>query len=209
MKTASPTRPYRQAARAESAAATGRRIVAAFLKRLGQQWYDEITLDQVAGDAGVSVQTVVRRFGGKAGLLAEAIRAMVRSAGERRATPPGDPERLARNLVDDYERTGDTIIRLLALEPRHAALREHLAPARLRHRDWIARAFAANLEPLGGKARQAALDALVVATDVYTWKLLRRDMGRSVAATQATIVGMIRSTLARLASVEGNPSPGG
>ncbi len=209
MKSASPPRRYRQTARAESAAATGRRIVAAFLKRLGEQWYDEITLDQVAGDAGVTVQTVVRRFGGKAGLLAEAIQAMVRSAGERRATPPGDPERLARNLVDDYERSGDTIIRLLAVEPRHAALREHLAPARRRHRGWIARAFAADLEPLGAKDRQAALDGLVVATDVYTWKLLRRDMGRSVAATRGAIVGMIRSTLAGLASAEGAPGPGG
>ncbi len=209
MKTSALPRPYRQTARAESAAATGRRIVAAFLKRLGGQWYDEITLDQVAGDAGVTVQTVVRRFGGKAGLLAEAFQAMIRSAGERRATPPGDPERLARNLVDDYERTGDTIIRLLAVEGRHAALREHLAPARRRHRDWIARAFAADLEPLGAKARQAALDALVVATDVYTWKLLRRDMGRGVAATQHAIAGMIRSTLAGLAFMESNPGPGG
>ena len=30
-------------------------------------------------------------------------------------------------------------------------------------------------------------DALVIVTDVYTWKLLRRDMGRSAAATQATL----------------------
>lgn len=209
MKSIPPPRPYRQTARAESAVATGRRIVEAFLTRLGEQWYDEITLDQVAGDAGVTVQTVVRRFGGKAGLLAEAIGAMVRTGGERRATPPGDPEQLARNLVDDYERSGDTIIRLLAVEPRHAALREPLTLGRRRHRDWIARTFAADLEPLGAKARQAALDALVVATDVYTWKLLRRDMGRGVAATQAAIVGMIRSTLAGLASAEGNPSPGG
>jgi AcrR family transcriptional regulator len=203
MKTESPARPYRQTARAESAAATGRRIVEAFLKRLGEQWYDEITLDQVAGDASVTVQTVVRRFGGKAGLLAEAIPAMVRRAAERRDTPPGDPAQLVRNLVDDYEWTGDTIIRLLALEQRHAALREHLALGRHRHRDWIARMFAEKLNPLGANARQAALDSLVVATDVYTWKLLRRDMRRGVAATQATIIGMIRSTLAAQESAEG------
>jgi AcrR family transcriptional regulator len=208
MKTESPARPYRQTARAESAAATGRRIVEAFLKRLGEQWYDEITLDQVAGDAGVTVQTVVRRFGGKAGLLAEAIRAMVRRAAERRDTPPGDPAQLIRNLVDDYEWTGDTIIRLLALEQRHAALREHLALARGRHRDWIARMFAEELKPLGAKARQAALDTLVVATDVYTWKLLRRDMGRGAAATAATITGMIRSTISSYSSAEEAPGSG-
>ena len=206
MKNASQARPYRQTARAESAAATGRRIVEAFLKGLGEQWYDEITLDRVADEAGVTVQTVVRRFGGKAGLLAEAIREMVRQATERRATPPGDPARLVRNLVDDYERSGDTIIRLLAVEGRHAALHEHLTRARRWHREWIAGVYADDLEPLGAKARQA-LNALVVATDVYTWKLLRRDMGRGVAATRDTITGMIRSTLDAPSSGGGGPGP--
>jgi AcrR family transcriptional regulator len=196
MKNASRARPYRQTARAASAEATARRINESFLKRLGEQWYDEIRLEQVAEDAGVTVQTVVRRFGGKAGLLAEAIRAMVRDAKERRATPPGDPERLVRSLVADYERTGDTIIRLLALEPRHTVLHEHLTHARRRHRDWIARAFADDLERLEAGARDSTLDALVIATDVYTWKLLRRDMGRGVAATRDAIAGMIRSPLA-------------
>ena len=70
MKTA--VRAYQQNARAESTEATGRRIVDAFLHRLMNHWFDEITLDQVAADAGVTVQTVVRRFGGKDGLLAKA-----------------------------------------------------------------------------------------------------------------------------------------
>jgi AcrR family transcriptional regulator len=177
------------------------------LTRLGEQWYDEVTLDQVAGDAGVTVQTVVRRFGGKAGLLAEAIRAMIRRAEERRATPPGDPQRLVGNLVGDYEESGDTIIRLLAVEERHAALHEHLTLGRRRHREWIARMFEDDLNKLGEKARQAALDALVVATDVYTWKLIRRDMGRGVAATRDTITGMIRATLDAPSSGGGGPGP--
>jgi AcrR family transcriptional regulator len=209
MKNASSARLYCQTARAESAAATGRRIVNAFLNRLREQWYDEITLDRVADDAGVTVQTVVRRFGGKAGLLAEAIHALVRNAKERRATPPGDPEQLVGNLIDDYERTGDTIIRLLAVEERHAALHEHLALGRRLHRDWIARVFADDLKRLGAKARQSALDALVIATDVYTWKLLRRDMGRGVAAAHAMIAGMIRSTVGAWVSVEDAPAPRG
>jgi AcrR family transcriptional regulator len=176
---------------------------------LGEKWYDEIRLEQVAEDAGVTVQTVVRRFGGKAELLAEAVRSMIRDAKERRATPPGDPERLVRSLVADYERTGDTIIRLLALEPRHAVLHEHLTQARRRHRDWVARAFTDDLERLEAGARESAIDALVIATDVYTWKLLRRDMGRGVAATQDAIAGMIRSTLAARESSQEATGPRG
>jgi AcrR family transcriptional regulator len=195
MKIASRTRRYRQTVRAESAAATGRRVIDAFLKQLNENWYDEITLDRVAEDAGVTVQTVVRRFGGKAGLLAESIQAMKYRAKQRRATPPGDLDRLVRNLTVDYEASGDTMIRLLALEERHPLLHEHLKLARGWHRNWVLGVFAQHLNKLGAKQRQSALDALVIATDVYTWKLLRRDMGRSVAVTAATMKSMIHSTI--------------
>jgi AcrR family transcriptional regulator len=207
MKSSLSTRCYRQTSRAEAAAATRQGIVDAFLNRLYAQWYDEITLDQVAADAGVTVQTVIRRFGGKSGLLAEAIQEMKRGAKERRATPSGDLERLVKNLVADYEQSGDTIVRLLALEERHQALQEHLTLGRQWHRDWIAKVFAEQLKPLVAKAREAALDALVVATDVYTWKLLRRDMKRGIAATQKAITSMIRRTLAGEASVNSVSAP--
>src|SRR6266545_3349860 len=62
---AAKPRRYTQGARAQAAEATALRIVDAFLTRLMKQWFDEITLDGVAEDAGVTVQTVVRRFGGK------------------------------------------------------------------------------------------------------------------------------------------------
>jgi AcrR family transcriptional regulator len=196
MKNTSANRRYRQTARAESAAATGRRIVDAFLKQLDQQWYDEITLDCVAEDAGVTVQTVIRRFGGKAGLLAEAIGAIKLQVKEHRATEHANLEQLVKHLVDGYEATGDTVIRLLALEDRHSVLHEQLNLGRGWHRTWVQKAFADELGKLRPKERESALDALVIATDVYTWKLLRRDMTRSVKATEATLKNMISSTMA-------------
>lgn len=189
------TRSYRQSTRAESAAETGRSIVDAFLTRLKVQWFDEITLDQVAEDAGVTVQTVIRRFGGKAGLLAIGIESMKANAKERRAAPTGDLDQLVTNLIDDYEQSGDTVIRLLALEERHQVLQEHLELARRWHRTWIANSFSNYLARLRPRDRNPAVDALVVVTDVYTWKLLRRDMSRSIKATHATIKTMIQSTL--------------
>ena len=116
------TRSYHQIARAESTEATGRRIAEAFLARLMKQWLDEITLDRVAEDAGVTVQTVVRRFGGKEGLLSSATEIFGEQVEAQRATPPGDIDRLIENLLGDYERTGDAVIRLLALEERHPAV---------------------------------------------------------------------------------------
>jgi hypothetical protein len=50
-----------------------------------------------------------------------------------------------------------------------------------------------------------ALDALVVATDVYGWKMLRRDLERSPAATARTMKCLIRATLEALST----PHPSG
>jgi AcrR family transcriptional regulator len=188
-------RRYTQRARAQAAEATGRRIVDAFLARLMKQWFDEITLDRVAEDAGVTVQTVVRRFGGKEGLLAEAVQILGDQVSARRATQPGDIGRLVKNLFDDYEQTGDAVIRLLALEPRHTALKKFLEVGRRWHRDWVAGQFEVEVARLDVPARKRALDALVIATDVYTWKLLRHDMRRSVSAARTTMTQLICATI--------------
>jgi AcrR family transcriptional regulator len=188
-------RIYHQSTRSESTEATGRRIIEAFLPRLMTQWFDEITLDSVAADAGVTVQTVVRRFGGKEGLLTGAVATLADRIEAQRAAPPGDLDQLVNNLVGDYEKTGDAVVRLLALEPRHPALKAVLDIGRAEHRQWTANAFADRLERLEPATRTRALDALVVVTDVYAWKLLRRDMGRSLRATVATLQNLIRTTI--------------
>jgi len=196
MKSKSASRRYSQVARAQAAEDTARRIVDAFLARLMADWYDDITLDRVAADAGVTVQTVVRRFGGKDGLLASAVSVLAAQINAQRATPPGDVGRLVNNLLSDYEERGDAVIRLLALEPRHPAVKAALDIGRGEHRRWVSAAFAEPLGALDPSAREPALDALVVVTDVYTWKLLRRDMGRSVPATAATMRHLIQATVA-------------
>jgi len=192
----STARHYHQQARAESSEATGRRIIDAFLARLLNQWFDEITLDRVAEDAGVTVQTIVRRFGSKDGLLASAVKVMAVQIEARRTAPAGNVQELVTRLIEDYEHTGDGVIRLLALEPRYPALQEVLEFGRKEHRRWVATAFAEPLSKLDAPGRANALDALVVAMDVYTWKLLRRDMGRSAAGTGRTMTRLTEQTIA-------------
>ena len=179
MKSRPASRRYSQVARAQAAEDTARRIVDAFLAPLMADWYDDITLDRVAADAGVTVQTVVRRFGGKDGLLANAANVLSDQINAQRAAPPGDLGRLVNNLLVDYEQRGDAVIRLLALEPRHPAVKTVLDFGRGEHRRWVSAAFAEPLGALDPATREPALDALVVVTDVYTWKLLRRDRGEA------------------------------
>ena len=69
MKTA---RPYVMTSRAESAARTGERILDSAIALFWEQPTDRLSLDEVARRADVSVQTVIRRFGGKDGLLVAA-----------------------------------------------------------------------------------------------------------------------------------------
>lgn len=190
------SRRYEQVARAEAAEATARRITDAFLARLMREWFDEITLDRVAADAGVAVQTVVRRFGGKQGLLESAVHVLAAQINARRGTPTGDVAAIVAHVVLDYEQIGDAVIRLLALEARHPIIAKVLEFGRSEHRAWVTAAFAEPLAQLAGSPRRRALDALVIATGVYTWKLLRREMGRSVAAAQDIMRVLVAGTLA-------------
>lgn len=175
--TTNKTRTYRQGARARAAAATGRRILEAFLLLMRDRWLEDITLEEVAREAEVTVQTVIRRFGGKDGLIDAASGHLHDEVTARRVTPRGGVEQAVRVLVLDYELTGDLVIRLLAQEPRHAALSRLLAVGRRSHRQWTAHVFAPWLDPLPAEEREHRLAGLVAAFDVYTWKLLRRDMG--------------------------------
>ena len=178
------TRSYTQKRRAKTTEATGERIADSFLNRLLKHWYDEITLKEVAADAGVTVQTLVRRFGGKGGLLKEAVAKLAGEINDQRVTSYEDPVVLVESLLDDYERTGDAVLRLLALEHRHEDLADLLDFGRSQHREWVVRTFPGPLD-------REALDILVVATDVYTWKLLRRDMRRGLDDYKLTVTGLI------------------
>ena len=62
-------RPYRMRARAEAAAETGRRILEAVIELHRERFWDQVSLEDIAERAGVTVQTVIRRFGNKERLI--------------------------------------------------------------------------------------------------------------------------------------------
>ena len=191
------SRPYRQVARAAATEETRRRIVAAFAEALARRWLDEITLDELAAAAGTTRQTVIRLFGGKEGLLDAVVDWMREGVVVRRALPPGPAAvAVARALSKDYEASGDMIIRLLAQEGRHPGLTTLLDLGRRHHRSWIGEVFAGPIASQPPADREAFTDRLIVAADVYSWKLLRRDAGRSRAETEAAIAALIAAVLA-------------
>lgn len=185
-------RPYRMGARAEAAAQTGRDVLAATAALWRERALDEFTLQDIADRAGVSVQTVIRRFGSKDGVVEACIAsdaAGIRA--ERDAAPAGEPDRALDVLLEHYERDGDAVYRTLALEHRLDVAAALLAMGRRNHRQWCARVFEPYLPPTESPDRDMRLDAFVAATDLYIWHLLRRDLGHSLAHTRAVMQSIL------------------
>jgi AcrR family transcriptional regulator len=191
MEASSKRRPYRMRARAESAAATGERILDAAIDVFWEQPAD-FSLERVARRAGVSVRTVIRRFGGTEGLMtAAAERETDRVERHRAEAPVGDVSGAVRVLVEHYEELGERVLLMLAEENRKPELREIVDQGRSRHAAWCERVFAPALARLRGRARDRRLAQLVAVCDVYTWKLLRGDRGLTRRETEAALVELL------------------
>ena len=183
------SRPYRMVARAARVGSTRRRVLDAAIGILFGS-LAPLTLNETARRAGVSVQTVVRCFGGQPELTAAAAaEAWRRVVDQRGQAPVGDIAASIKVLFIHYEAYGDRLVLARARESVTPELAPGLARARADHRRWVARPY----RPQLGE-RPGALNALLAATDVYNWKLLRRDLelGRKEAeATLAAMVGAI------------------
>lgn len=181
-------RPYRMRARAEAAAETGRRILEAVIELHRERFFDQVSLEDIAERAGVTVQTVIRRFGSKDRLIeAAAEEGNRRVTHQRYQAPVGDVEGAVENLVDHYEEWGQSALRLLAQEERVVAFRSLTDAGRAFHHEWVERTFAPLLAKRTGTARRRLLAELVAICDVYFWKLLRRDLGLSREQTELAI----------------------
>jgi AcrR family transcriptional regulator len=198
---ASTPRAYRQVDRAEAAEETARQIIDAFSHSMRSRWFDEVTLEDVANRAGVHVRTVIRRFGSKEGLLDAFVDDFISSVAMERATPPGDVDSAIDRLMDIYETWGDSVIRNLAQEPLHPPLKRLLDLGRGRHRSITAATYAPWLDRLPPADRKTTLDALIAATDVYVWKLTRRDMRHSRAEVTRVLRTLVDAVLAHASSL--------
>jgi len=187
-------RSYNMKARAAMAEATRRRILQVAAGLLKTRFRSEIRLENIALGAEVTVQTVLNVFGSRSVLLDEALTEMLSALRAQRLRPePGDTTAAIAALVDHYEEFGDLVIRNLVEQ----ADPELIETGRTGHRNWIRRQFAPHLARFDSKAQRIRVDALVCACDVYTWKLLRRDMGRSRGETEATIRALVSGIVDR------------
>ena len=183
-------------ARAEAAAATGERIVAAAHRRFVELDYEDVTLDSVAADADVTVQTVLRRFGSKEG-LARAIRDLQTSqiVNQRDTAPVGDVPGAIRILVEHFEQTGDNALHLLRQGHRVPPLAEITAFGRANRAQWVERVFEPWLALHRGVARARLRAQLISTCDVQMWNLLRHLQGLSRRQTEIALIELVEGVL--------------
>ncbi len=191
-------RVYRQVGREQSAQETEQRILEAATTLFAERYYDEITLDDVAALAGVATKTVQRRFGGKQALAGRFLAAAGRhNAAERDRVAAGDVDGALRMILGVYELFGDSLLRNLSLEGRVPMVTAFAERGRALHAAWLARVFGPLLSTTTKARRRDAKALLLVATDVYTWKLLRRDRGSSRRQTARVMRALVDAALAQ------------
>lgn len=183
-------------ARAASAERTRSRVLEAAVQQLKGRLRSDIRLDDVAAQAGVTVQTVLRLYGSKAKLFSSALDEVLLEMRRGLAqAEPGNVAEAVRTWFDHYEEFGDVVVANLADE-HDPAVAPVVRIGRERHRDRVRNVLEPQLRKVPADRRERVVDALVCACDVYTWKLLRRDMGRPRPEAEATMALMINSLLA-------------
>ncbi len=179
---------YRLGKRAVAQERNRQGILTAAEALIRERWYDDVSLRAVADQAGVALQTVVNHFGSKGALLAAVAESVGSRIDSRRDdVPPGDAATAVAMLVDEYEDIGDAIVRMIALEGRVEELGPLLEHGRAIHRRWVERVFADALVAAGDVERERRAVMLIAATDVLTWKILRREQGLGRRAAEAAM----------------------
>jgi AcrR family transcriptional regulator len=190
-------RAYRMRSRATAAAATGARIREIATKLFSERSYDDVSLEAVAQGAGVSLPTVLRKFGSKDALFVECARAVSERELEARTVAPGDVRGAVRVLAARYEQLSPVWKRHLDLEGRFPAVAQVIAQARLNHLAWLGAVFEPWLPERQGKVRTRRLAALFGATEIYLWWTWRTHLGQDEREAEQTMFELLEALVLR------------
>ena len=189
-------RPYSMTNRSAAAAQTQGRILQAVLELSTEKLTVEIVLADVAARAHVTVQTILRHFGSRDGLFDAAVRFATAEVVAERAAPVGDVGEAVQVIVGHYEQRGDWVLSLLGQEGSDDRIRGITVAGKEVHRRWVRTVFEPQLSGREEDERAMIADLLVVATDVYAWKLLRRDAEHSREQTERSMRYLVDAILA-------------
>ena len=194
----SQTRKYDGSKRQAQAEARRLNILKCAAELLAATNGDEFRLEDVAQAAGVSVQTILRAFGSKDGLVIATLESVAPDAVDFTSFANIDIDDLdafVRTVFSVYDKIGDLVIHALAEEHRSPEFQRSLDVGRSYHVEWVSQVFAPYIARRPAKDRPVLFRALMTATDIYVWKILRRDEALSFDDTVATVVFTLKSLI--------------
>jgi len=194
----STTRKYDSSKRQAQAEARRTHILKCAARMLADATNDEFRLEDVAQAAGVSVQTILRAFGCKDGLVVATLETEAPDSVDFTSfanIEVDDLETFVRTVFSVYDKIGDLVIHALAEEHRSPIFQRSLDVGRSYHVEWVSQVFAPYLERQTPAERTALFRALMIATDIYVWKILRRDESLSLDEVVATVSYSLKSLI--------------
>ena len=191
-------RGYQMTARAASTARTAEAILAATVSLYEDKPIADITLADIAARAGVTVQTVLRRFGDKDGVFDAAVEQFAAEVFSQRGAAVGlDARQAVANLAEHYEQWAGLMLKLLGEESRTPGLRATLDTAREYHRTWCRDVFADALDQAPPARRARLLAQICCICDLRSWENLRLNAGLSRPQAELAIYEMLISLITK------------
>ena len=193
-------RPYLMTTRAEQVAQTREAIIGAAVSLAGEVTLSRITLQSIAERAGVSVQTVLRQFGTRDALFDAAIEHVLPEVLAERPTDPDDIPASIDALIAHYELRGDSTLLLLGQESWDPIAKRATDVGKAGHRTWVTATWRHALGAAPEAERETITDLLALATDLYAWKLWRRDRRLTRRETTDRMLRLTASVIAGAAA---------
>jgi len=170
------------------------------IKAFGTLWSNysikDITLEKVAKEAGVTTKTILRKFESKEGLTNESLSYLAAEIEtERTTTKVGDIDDILKALLSNYEKMGEAAIRTINLESELEIARQIGAKGRALHRDWCIRMFASYLPNEKSIDYEIQLTSFIAATEIYLWKLMRKDLKLSKEKTFSIFKNLVEGLI--------------
>jgi AcrR family transcriptional regulator len=200
-------RTYNQRARAESAAATRRRILAAVREIVNEATVPALSMADVAGRAGVARSTIYAIFGSRSGLVSALIDDTLERAGFRRVVDLvalSDPVEAIDRIVElgckSYEAEIDTFRRLSLLgrlDPETAQSVDEINRARLAGALSLARRLHRSRQLKDGLRVDEAASVMGLATSFTTFDDLYASGSLGVDGVARLLREIVHGTLLR------------
>ena len=170
------------------------------IKALGRLWtryaIDDITLDMIAEEANVTKRTILRKFSSKEGLMTESLLYdPAEISAKRDNAKPGEINDILKTLLSNYENIGDAAIRTINLESKLEVARQIGDRGRVIHRNWCKKVFAPYLPDPKSPDFEIQLISFISVTEIYLWKLMRKDLKLSKKKTFYVFKNMLEGVI--------------